>query len=354
MNDSSQGFDELEFLRDGVKIDTSESVEEIREFIVKTLSDHGVNAEVDDAGNLIASKGSGRPHLVLHSHMDTVEPNLEFEETEEEIRGRGACDAKASVAVFLKALTEADSKIGRLTVSLTPDEETESRKVADLGLDPDAVIVGEPTDLDICNSSKGRFEVQIEIEGETAHAANPEKGVNAVRTASKIINVLDDFDSGEGDDELGSPTMTPTVISGGESSNVVPETCRVRIDRRSVPGEKMEEFIERLSFFVENLDIEGDIEIRRGANNSPLLGAFRTPRDEKLVESLRQKAGDIRPFDAVCEASYFSPKPTVIFGPGKLSDEEGGVAHSEREYVKKEKVKKASETVKQAVEDYLS
>ena len=79
-------FDELQFLRDAVKIDSSESVEEFRVFILETLSDNGVEAEVDDTGNLIASKGSGQPHLVLHSHMDTVEPNLEFGETDEEIR----------------------------------------------------------------------------------------------------------------------------------------------------------------------------------------------------------------------------------------------------------------------------
>ncbi|MFB6174770.1 MAG: M20 family metallopeptidase [Candidatus Nanohalobium sp.] len=349
-------FDELEFLREAVRTPSHESVDGFREMIFQVLEDHEIEAEVDSSGNLIASKGSGRPHLVLNSHMDTVSPHVEFREDEEKIYGRGSCDAKGPLASMLKAFVEADMGEGRLSLALTPDEETESRAIGELGLDPDAVVVGEPTGLDACNASRGRFEVEIKVEGENAHAAEPESGVNAVSEASKIINLLKNFDSGSSDEELGRPTLTPTIVSGGKSSNVVPDTCKVRIDRRSVPGESMEEFMERLEMFIRNIDTPAEVSVDRAANNSPLLGAFRTSEDSELVNELEEHAdGELRPFTAVCEASYFAPEiPTAVFGPGVLKDGEGGVAHSKREYVEKEEVKKAGKTAVSVAESFLS
>lgn len=348
-------FKEIEFLRNAVKTPSHDSVGDFRDLIRRVCEDHGINVEVDSAGNLVASKGSGRPHLVLNSHMDTVTPYIEFREDEEKIYGRGACDAKASVATFLKALIQSDIQNGRLSIALTPDEETESRAVGELDLNPDAVIVGEPTGLDVCNASRGRFEVEITVEGKKAHAAEPDSGVNAVSEASKIISVLKKFDSGNSDEQLGRPTLTPTIVSGGEASNVVPDTCKVRIDRRSVPGESMSEFIERLNMFIGNIDTQADVTVGRAANNSPLLGAFRTEIGTELIQLLNKEAdGGLRPFSAVCEASYFAPElPTAVFGPGKLKDEEGGVAHSMREYVHKEEVKKAGEAVTSLTESFL-
>jgi len=349
-------FDELEFLRKSVRTPSHESVEEFRNLIQEVLKENGIGSEVDSSGNLKASVGSGRPHLVLNTHMDTVCPHTEFEEDEERIYGRGACDAKASIAVFLKALIEADIKEGTLSIAFTPDEETESIAIGGLDIDPDAVIVGEPTGLDVCNASRGRFEVQVTVKGESAHAAEPDSGINAVSEASKIINLLKNFDSGESDEELGRPTMTPTIVSGGKASNVLPEKCVVRIDRRSVPGESLQEYMERLKRFIGNIDTEAHVSVDRAANNSPLLGAFRTSKESELVQELMNHANEnLRPFSAVCEASFFAPEiPTVVFGPGVLKDEDGGVAHSSREYVEKEEVKKAGKIGVSFAEAFLS
>ncbi|MFB6208976.1 MAG: M20 family metallopeptidase [Candidatus Nanohaloarchaea archaeon] len=350
-------FNVIEFLRKAVKTESHESVENFRKMMVKVLKEFKIDFEVDEAGNLIARKGSGKPHLLLQSHMDTVEPHIDFSEDEKTIRGRGSSDAKASIAAFLDTLINFDDEGGKLSLALTPDEETDSRAVGELDFsdEPDAVIVGEPTDCDVCNASRGRFEIELEVRGKSSHAARPEKGVNSIRAASKLISVLDDFDTGQEDEELGEPTLTPTVMEGGDASNVVPDKCRVWIDRRSVPGENMEEFMERFESFIDNLDFEAEVKVSRAATNSPLLGAFRTDPDTELVNILLENsAGELRNFDAVCEASYFAPEiPTVVFGPGKLEDEEGGVAHSRREYVEKEKVKVAADVLAVAVEDFM-
>ncbi len=65
-------------------------------------------------------------------------------------------------------------------------------------------------------------------------------------------------------------------------------------------------------------------------------------------------AGDPRPFEAATEASYFaSDAPTVVFGPGVISDEEGAVAHSQREYVDIPDVERAADILTATLEDLV-
>ena len=42
-----------------------------------------------------------------------------------------------------------------------------------------------------------------------------------------------------------------------------------------------------------------------------------------------------------------------MFGPGDLADDEGAVAHSEREYVRREEVRAAAQAVRDAVDSFL-
>lgn len=118
----------------------------MRELLIRTLKESGFEPEIDSAGNTLCTRGSGNPHLVLNTHIDTVKPHLDFEEAQDRINGRGSCDAKGPLSAFLKAFIQ--SKIdGTLTLAVTPDEETTLQASKDLEIDADAVLVGEPTDL---------------------------------------------------------------------------------------------------------------------------------------------------------------------------------------------------------------
>ena len=60
--------------------------------------------------------------------------------------------------------------------------------------------------------------------------------------------------------------------------------------------------------------------------------------------------GDVRPFGAATEASYFAQiAPTVVFGPGVLSDAEGAVAHGPREYMDVAEVREATNAVERTL-----
>jgi acetylornithine deacetylase len=364
-------FDPVAFLDEVVPIDSTESIEEMRSALIDTLAEHGVDATVDDAGNTIATRtgeaeegasaeGASGTHVVLNTHVDTVPPHVPYDRDDERIYGRGSCDAKGPLAALLVGFLTVAPGAGRLTLAVSPDEETLSTGAAALdieelvpaGAPPDAVIVGEPTGLDVCNAAKGRFQGTISLGGESAHAAEPEDGVNAVAAVREVIDAVETFDEREGTpdphDSLGAPTLTPTMIDGGAATNQVPAGCEVVVDRRSVPPETSEGFRSALEAHVrERVPEDVVVEFALTDRESPFLEAFATDADDPLVRTLADAAGGaVQPFTAATEASYFAARaPTVVFGPGYLADDEGAVAHSEREYVPIDEVERAADAV---------
>ncbi|WP_458206930.1 M20 family metallopeptidase [Haladaptatus sp. NG-SE-30] len=352
-------FDPITFLERAVQTQSHESVAEMRTLLVDTLDAAGVESHVDDAGNVIAERGGGEdgPHVVLNTHIDTVPPHVPFSRDDDEIRGRGSCDAKGPLAALLDAFFAVEPDRGTVTLAITPDEETNSTGAAALDIDADAVIVGEPTGLDVCNAARGRFQATVTLRGENAHAADPDDGVNTVGALSPVLSALDTFDPGEAHPELGAPTLTPTTVEGGTATNQIPAECSFVVDRRSVPPEGAEEFRKGLETHLRRAaPVEVDVEVALAERDTPFLEAFETPADSRLVRALRDASGgEVRPFGAATEASYFAQgAPTVVFGPGVLADDDGAVAHGPREYVRVDEVEAAADAVTETLRKLLA
>ncbi|WP_227375654.1 M20 family metallopeptidase [Haladaptatus halobius] len=353
------GFDHISFLERAVRTESHESVGEMRTLLVETLDSGGAEPRVDDAGNVLAERDGPKdgPHVVLNTHIDTVPPHVPFSRDGDEIRGRGSCDAKGPLAALLDAFLAMNPERGRVTLAVTPDEETNSTGAAALDVDADAVIVGEPTGLDVCNAARGRFQATVTLRGANAHAANPEDGVNAVGALSPVLEALNSFDGGDEHPELGAPTLTPTTVEGGTATNQIPAECSFVVDRRSVPPESAEEFRGSLeSHLREAAPAKVDVTVALAERDTPFLEAFETPADSRLVRTLRDAGGgEVQPFGAATEASYFAQvAPTVVFGPGVLADEEGAVAHAPREYVRAEDVTAAADAVTETLSELLA
>ncbi|MFA9425378.1 M20 family metallopeptidase [Natronorubrum sp. A-ect3] len=363
---SSRQFDPVDFLETAVQTASHEDVSPMREFLCETLEVHGIEPRVDDGGNVLATRGpaDADTHVVLNTHIDTVSPHVPFERDREEtaaggsdvIRGRGSCDAKGPLAALLAAFFAVEPADGRVTLAITPDEEVLSTGAYELvsgsgspTRDADAVIVGEPTNLDVCTAAKGRFQGTIHLTGANAHAAEPHTGVNAVAALEAVLEAIRTF--GDREDappthpQLGAATLTPTVVEGGEATNQVPADCALTVDRRSVPPETADAFHTALTDQLQAA-VPDDIgvEFRFTDRPTPFLEAWDTDPDARVVDLLADAAGgDVRPFTAATEASYFATDaPTVVFGPGVLADEGGAVAHAPREYVRVEAVREAA------------
>ncbi|OYR54372.1 M20/M25/M40 family metallo-hydrolase [Halorubrum halodurans] len=401
-------FDPVGFLETAVSTPSHEDVGAMRRLLVETLEAFGADVAVDEGGCVVARKGSPAPeegpHVVANTHIDTVTPHVAFERDREAtgpeagagngsngagpapadvIRGRGACDAKGPLAALLYGYLATEPARGRLTLAVTPDEETLSRGAAALtgklpgsgdGLDGDLYLVGEPTGLDVCTAAKGRFQGRVELDGEAAHAAEF-AGANAVAAAEGALAAIRRFDDDADDHpQLGPPKLTPTVVEGGGATNQVPADCAITVDRRSVPPETAEGFRSALEGAVRAaVDATAggaaavDARVTLADRDAPFFEAFSTDPDHAFVETVAAAArgatadaglpadrgGAVRPFGAATEASYFAPAPTVVFGPGDLADDAGAVAHAEREYVRVREVAAAAETVAAALDRTL-
>jgi acetylornithine deacetylase len=364
---SANGFDPIDFLERAVPIASNDDVTEMRELLVETIEARGIDATVDDAGNTLASKGApaseATTHLVFNTHIDTVSPHVPFSREDEDgtdwICGRGSCDAKGPLSALLAAFFAVDPREdARLTLAVTPDEEVLSTGAAALDLDADLYVVGEPTGLDACPAAKGRFQGTLTLSGTAAHAAEPESGANAVAGLEQALAAIRTFDADrEPHPQLGPATLTPTTVTGGDATNQIPARCELVLDRRSVPPETAGEFRSELTAAIRDVVPETlGVNFSLTDRPTPFLEAFATDIDHELVRTLAGAAeraggsGAVRPFTAATEASYFAPAPVVVFGPGVLADDEGAVAHAEREYVAVADVRRAADALTDAAE----
>ncbi len=373
-------FDIETFHRRAVQTPSHEQVDSMRTLLVNTLEAHGLETRIDEVGNVLASRGSEAPptgaHVLLNTHIDTVPPHLPYERrleppgstdtvdgtadvgTDDIICGRGACDAKGPLAALLDAFLRTEVTDGRLTLGISIDEETTQIGGSHLAetVDADSYIVGEPTGLDICTAARGQFEGTITIRGKSAHVANPDRGQNAIGASAVVLEAIERYDHQRGPPvhkHLGAPLLAATMIDGGEATNQIPETCTITFDRRSVPPETTDDFCDAFETHLETALPDGfTLEVALIRPDTPFPEAFATDRNAPVVTHLQAASGGaVRPFEAATEASYFAQKgPTVVFGPGELSDDVGAVAHSRREYVHLPAVFEAARALRQTLE----
>ncbi|GGX91994.1 M20/M25/M40 family metallo-hydrolase [Streptomyces hiroshimensis] len=157
-------------------------------------TEHGIDAFVDEAGNLVATRGTGENRLLLLGHMDTVPHRWPVEWREDELWGRGSVDAKGCLVNFLQVLADAEiPENGQLRVVGAVEEEISSSKGAFHARDhypADAVVIGEPS-----GSGKltlgyfGLFKLKVTATVASGHSA----GMDAVSAPDALIRVLEDI-----------------------------------------------------------------------------------------------------------------------------------------------------------------
>lgn len=206
----------------------------------RCMSDLGFErVTIDSVGNVIATKGSGEPKMLLCGHMDTVPGQVPVRIDSGFIYGRGASDAKGPLISMLLAASEFKQK-GTIIFAGVVDEERNATGVKELvksKLFPDYAIFGEPSGIsNITIAYKGRLALRLICDvGETAHASAPWLAMNSIEEMQYIWNDLKRI-LNEGNIELNKKstavTCSLTEISGGTSHNVTPQKCKATIDIR--------------------------------------------------------------------------------------------------------------------------
>jgi succinyl-diaminopimelate desuccinylase len=208
--------------------------------------------------NVVAQWGSGAPTLAYCSHVDVVpagDASLWAEHPysgtvmDGRLYGRGSGDAKGPIAAALEAveilLRSGFPFRGTLELELVADEETMGFKGAghlvERGVvSPDIAIVGEPTSLRVVRAQRGACWFRLTTRGRAAHGSAPERGVSAIRHMAELVLRLEETLPDVEHPVLGGPTINVGTISGGAKVNIVPASCAIEVDRRTVPGETVE------------------------------------------------------------------------------------------------------------------
>ncbi len=205
--------------------------------------------------------------LMLEVHQDTVPvAGMTIAPWAADIRdgriyGRGACDIKGGMAAVLSAFwyccqLPVNSR-PNLILAFTINEEHgfsgatalqqlwTTQECDFLGGPPDAVIVTEPTELNVVVSHKGVIRWRCRTRGRAAHSSQPWLGRNAIYGMARVLSRLEYYATHVVGDlaqhaMVGCPTLSVGTIRGGLSVNTVPDTCEIHIERRLCPGESPE------------------------------------------------------------------------------------------------------------------
>lgn len=265
--------------------------------------------------------------------------------------GRGTTDMKGFDAVCLAMIDEFKRAPLRkpIHILLSYDEETTCAgpldTIARFGLDlprPAAVIVGEPTLMEVADAHKSIATFYTTVRGLEAHSSKPNLGANAIEGAAALVADLyrfaDEMAQGEGDDRFDPPTSTLSVgtISGGTARNILAKECSFHWEFRGLPGlpqdvalrrleqHAREVVLPRLRRFAPEASVETIVEVE-----VPGLGAQNGSAAETLALKLTRSNRTIAvPYATEAGRFQSAGVPTIVCGPGSINQ-----AHQPDEFI---------------------
>ena len=318
--------------------------------------------------------------IILCGHMDTVPAGdlsqwhhdpFGAEVEGDRLFGRGACDMKGGLSAMIgavSALKKAAIDIrGNITLIATiyeePGEEKliERKGIIDLldrkAVAGDVTIITEPTDLVVGLGHKGTCITSIMLHGVSAHSSVPHLGINAIDKAAKVVLALDEMPVRD-DPLLGKGTWTVNRINGGDKINVLPEYCKIEIDRRLTLGESEETARRDFQRVLDQLrkdDKDFRAELSFPYVDGPILIDPEHPIVKSLAGGVSRVSGKTAKREAMTYGTdgawiYHRAKiPVAIFGPGNIER-----AHKPDEFVELDQVYDAAKVYALAAADFLN
>ena len=330
--------------------------------------------------NIIARHEGARTGDCVHfnSHTDVVAPGEGWSVDpfaavvkDGKVYGRGACDMKGGLAASMIAaisfVLEHPEYGGAVEISGTCDEESGGfggvAYLAEHGwFNPDRVqhvIIPEPLNKDrICLGHRGVWWAEIETHGHIAHGSMPFLGDCAVRHMGAVI---DAFEQSLYPDLAKRRTQMPVVPDGarqstmninsihgglnepeadytGMPSALVPDRCRMVIDRRFLIEEQLEDVKSEMLELLENVKSQRetfDYSVRELFSVLPTMTDREAPVVSAVAEAIRQRLGS-EPAYVVSPGTYDQKHidrigrlhNCIAYGPGILD-----LAHQPDEYV---------------------
>lgn len=267
--------------------------------------------------------------------------------------GRGTADMKGFVALAIWALVEAQhAGVSRpLQLALSHDEE-----IGCFGAPPliaamgralpraSAVLVGEPTMLQVVTGHKGGVAYDTTVTGVEVHSSRLHQGVNAVMAAAPLIDWANRVNA---DSAAARPSQMAALfdppwtsahvgqVAGGTAHNITAGQCRFAMDFRVVPGESPETWRDRWIALTDRA--RAGLKARHHGADITVTERFRVPplapepqgAAEELARALTGDNGG-HVVSYATEAGQFQEAgySAVVCGPGDIAQ-----AHQADEYL---------------------
>ncbi len=335
------------------------------EFLATVLSGWGFAVSLDQIApgraNVVARIGPvGRTPLVLNGHLDVVgtdgmsHPPFVATRRGGDLYARGSSDMKGGVAAMCVAAARAAARgslHSEIIIAAVCDEEFASigtRALLERGLHASGAIITEPTRLAVVPAHKGFAWIDIAVHGHAAHGSRYDVGVDANLHAALLLAALDRHEqetlTTRTHPLLGRASRHAATIAGGTGWSTYAESCALRIERRTVPGETGAQVLAEVQDAIATLSRE-----RRGFRADATLVCAQPPLDLALDAPLVQAMvracaaeglpGRIDGLSCWTDAALFAEAgiPALCFGPGDIAR-----AHSATEWVELSQIEQAT------------
>lgn len=307
--------------------------------------------------------------MLFECHMDTASaevmtiPPFEPHIRDGLLYGRGACDTKAGGAAMIhaiKQLQEAGIKPPRTVLYAgTIDEEAFFSGTNHLAkqVQVEAAIIAEPTELEVVRAHKGAVRFYLTVKGKAAHSAKPHLGINAISKMARLITRLEDTlgpqYAGQSYPLLGNPTFNVGIIEGGAQVNFVPDSCRIAVDCRLVPGQTPAAVVDNFRQVVAQAQREDSQLDAIVEEPFFICAALGTEEQADIVQAAVEASkavlgqATITGVPYATDGSPFSAQgvPAIVLGPGSIDQAHGAV-----EWVDCQQVVQATQIYRQIME----
>lgn len=313
----------------------------IQRTIARWFQDHGINAVIEPAEggltNVVAEiEGSGQgPTLWIGGHCDTVSPaaDYSFDPHQPFIRdgrlyGVGAMDMKAGLATAMHLVRELNERRsewnGKLIFAALADEEAYSRGANGFvatGRKIDAAIMCEPH-MRPSIGAIGKINVKVTVTGLSAHGSFPDKGVNAVVEAGRLLAAIAEIKRSEHPVYGRASHCVLNITSGDRPYEIrVPDHCAFMINWHFMPHETAEQAVALLQGIATSLNSNARFDVAIAA---PRYDSFELSPDHPFVAAFAQSFVAVHRTEpdyefcyGVSDANIFNASgiPTLLYGP---------------------------------------
>jgi len=302
------------------------------EFLADKCDDLGFeDIQIDEVGNVIATKGTGSPRIMLCGHMDVVPGKVKVRKEGDLLYGRGASDAKAPLMAMLFAAASIEKNQGTIIFVGAVDEEGNAigiKNIVKKEMNIDYAVFGEPSGIkQVTIAYKGRLAINLKISvQDSSHASAPWLSKNAIEESMIFVKELKEKLESNQDGKTKGMLLTATMteIKGGTSHNITPKECETLFDIRIPVDMNCKTIEQKIATLVKEISqnrkveafysILDETEPFEAPHNSALVRAF-TLGAMQVVQSRptlirKTGTGDMNVLGNQWEI------PVVTYGPG--------------------------------------